>query len=107
MTATKIAAGQVVKSVNTLKDDVTLAAGANITITPAGNTLTIASTGGGNPILNQVAQQAGANFNISGTGTANVLDATTQYNIGGSRVLSVAGTFNLFAGVGAGQATIP
>jgi hypothetical protein len=47
VTATKIASGQVVKSLNTLKDDVTLAAGSNITITPAGNTLTIASTSGG------------------------------------------------------------
>ena len=47
VTAPKIASGQVVKSLNTLKDDVTLAAGSNITITPAGNTLTIASTSGG------------------------------------------------------------
>ncbi|MBI3850310.1 MAG: hypothetical protein HY298_08485 [Verrucomicrobia bacterium] len=39
--------GSVVKSLNTLKDDVALAAGANVTITPSGNTLTIASTGGG------------------------------------------------------------
>ncbi|HWN99858.1 MAG TPA: hypothetical protein VNS63_11370, partial [Blastocatellia bacterium] len=42
-TAAKIAAGQVVKSLNGLKDDVTLAAGSNITITPSGNTLTIAT----------------------------------------------------------------
>lgn len=45
ITSQKIGAGQVVKSLNTLKDDVTLAAGTNITITPAGNTLTIAATG--------------------------------------------------------------
>jgi hypothetical protein len=47
VTAGKIAGGQVVKSVNTLKDDVTLAAGANVTITPSGNTLTISASGGG------------------------------------------------------------
>jgi hypothetical protein len=47
VTAPKIAGGQVVKSLNTLKDDVTLAAGSNITLTPSGNTLTIASTSGG------------------------------------------------------------
>lgn len=47
VTAPKIASGQVVKSLNTLKDNVTLAEGSNITITPAGNTLTIASTSGG------------------------------------------------------------
>ena len=47
ITAPKIASGQVVKSLNSLSDAVTLAAGSNITITPAGNTLTIASTSGG------------------------------------------------------------
>ena len=106
VTDPKIATGQVVKSINTLKDNVTLAAGSNITITPSGNTLTIASTGGGGGggILNQTTLQTGANFNIDGTGTANIISATTQYNIGGSRVLSVAGTDNIFAGVGAGQA---
>ena len=47
VTGAKIASGQVVKSVNSLTDNVTLAAGSNITITPTGNTLTIASTSGG------------------------------------------------------------
>src|SRR5262249_22713318 len=42
--AAKIAPGNVVKGLNGLKDNVTLAAGSNITITPVGNTLTIAST---------------------------------------------------------------
>lgn len=48
ITAAKIAPAQVVKTLNGLTDAVALAPGANITITPAGNTLTIASTGGGN-----------------------------------------------------------
>ncbi len=51
VTSPKIASGQVVKGVTvgatTLTDNVTLTAGSNITITPAGNTLTIASTSGG------------------------------------------------------------
>ncbi len=47
ITAPKIATGQVVKSLNGLTDNVTLAQGNNITITPSGNTLTIASTSGG------------------------------------------------------------
>lgn len=42
-----VANGAVVKSLNTLKDDVTLAAGINVTITPSGNTLTISASGGG------------------------------------------------------------
>jgi hypothetical protein len=40
---------------------------------------------------------------FTGTGTANIFSATTQYNIGANRILSNAGTSNLFAGVGAGQ----
>ena len=36
-----------VKSLNNLKDNVTLAAGSNVTITPNGNTLTLASAGEG------------------------------------------------------------
>ena len=45
--AADVNAGAVVKSFNGLRDGVTLAAGANVTITPAGNTLTIASSGVG------------------------------------------------------------
>ncbi|MBI5473662.1 MAG: hypothetical protein HY961_15090 [Ignavibacteriae bacterium] len=47
ITAGKIAGGEVVKSINALKDNVTLAGGSNVTITPSGNTLTIAASGGG------------------------------------------------------------
>ena len=65
--------GAGVTSLNGLTNNVTLAAGSNITITPAGNTLTIASTGGGRGILNQTTLQAGANFNIDGTGSATFL----------------------------------
>ncbi len=46
ITGAKISTGQVVKSVNGLSDALTLTAGANISITPSGNTLTLASTGG-------------------------------------------------------------
>ncbi len=48
--------------------------------------------------------QANSNFNISGNGTANVITATTQYNLNNSRVLSAAGGGNFFVGVGAGAA---
>ena len=46
VTAPKISAGQVVKSVNGLTDGVTLVGTGGITITPAANTLTIASSAG-------------------------------------------------------------
>ena len=66
--------------------------------------------GSNNYIQNAAALQPGANFNIAGDGTAggtlsgNVVNAATQYNIGGVRVLSSAGTRNTFTGVSAGQA---
>ena len=46
VTSGKIPTGQVVKSINAMKDDVTLAAGSNVTITPGSNTLTISASSG-------------------------------------------------------------
>lgn len=46
VTSDKIASGQVVRNVNGITDSVNLVAGDNVTITPAGNTLTISATGG-------------------------------------------------------------
>jgi hypothetical protein len=47
-----IASGQVTRSVNGLTDDVSLVAGDNVTITPSGNTLTIASSQPPQPYIN-------------------------------------------------------
>ena len=47
ITAEKIKSGEVVKSINSLTDDVNLVAGANVTIVPSGNNLTISSSGTG------------------------------------------------------------
>ena len=64
--------------------------------------------GSGSYIQNRTSEQALANFNVSGNGTAggtltaDIVKATMQFNIGGNRVLSTAGTNNLFAGVNAG-----
>ena len=44
----------VVKSLNGIKDDVTLVAGTNITLTPSGNNLTINAAGGGGGTVTQV-----------------------------------------------------
>src|SRR5262245_15374988 len=80
---------------------------------PAGST---------NYIQNATSQQATANFNISGGGTlggalsansaaiantasANIFDATTQFNISGSRAFTLSSfSRNVFAGVNAGAA---
>ena len=53
-------------------------------------------------IQNGTSPQASSSFNISNTGSANIFNASTQYNLGGFRVLSNTGTNNMFAGVGAG-----
>jgi hypothetical protein len=45
VTAARVAAGQVVGSLNGLRDDVVLTAGPNVTLTPSGNTLSIAAAG--------------------------------------------------------------
>jgi len=64
--------------------------------------------GSGNYVQNTLTRQSAANFNIGGNGTlggtlaANLVNATTQYNINGARVLSTNGVRNTFAGVGAG-----
>lgn len=60
--------------------------------------------GSGDYLQNTTTQQSGVNFNIGGTGAANILNAGLQFNLGGNRILSNAGTDNLFAGVGAGAA---
>jgi hypothetical protein len=66
-------------------------------------------------IRNQTTPQA-ADFNVSGNGTVggnlsvsgtlsmNIVNAQTQYNLGGQRILSNGGTNNLFAGGNAGAA---
>ncbi|HMM80418.1 MAG TPA: tail fiber domain-containing protein [Pyrinomonadaceae bacterium] len=59
-------------------------------------------SGSSNYIQNGTAQQASSNFNVSGTGTANIINATTQFNIGPARVLSMDGQFNLFVGQSSG-----
>jgi hypothetical protein len=67
--------------------------------------------GSGNYIQNRISQQVNSNFSISGDGraggtlSANIVNASTQYNIGNTRMLhSKGGTTNVFAGANAGAA---
>ena len=59
-------------------------------------------------VQNRTTQQTSTNFNISGNGTVggtlsgNIVNATTQFNISNNRVLSLAGTDNLFVGINSG-----
>ena len=60
------------------------------------------TAGSANYVQNTTTQQTAANFNIDGTGAANIFNAATQFNIGGSRVLSQPSLNNVFVGSGAG-----
>lgn len=59
------------------------------------------AAGSSNYIQNGTSAQAASNFNISGTGAANILNAATQYDLAGSRVLS-SNIFNTSLGRGSG-----
>ena len=64
--------------------------------------------GSANYLQNTTSQQMSANFNIDGTGTANILNAKTQFNINGVRFLSAgpAGTDNVFLGTNTGSSIV-
>ncbi len=67
------------------------------------------TAGSGFYVQNRTTPQSNTNFNITGDGTTggtlsgNIVNSGSQYNIGNSRVLSVAGTNNTFTGFGAGN----
>src|SRR5207253_7852991 len=72
-------------------------AGTGIFSSGAG-TLNIATAG-----TNRLSVAPTGDVTATGNLTGNVVNATTQFNLGGSRVLSGAGTNNLFVGFGTGQ----
>ena len=85
-----IASGQVVRSLNGLHDTVTLAAGANVTITPAGSTVTIAATGGGAGLPSGSAGQTLRHTGSSWVASSALTNDGTSVAIGGN--LGLAGT---------------
>ena len=71
VTGAGIAPGQVVTSLNNLADAITLSAGNNVSITPSGNTLTIAAAnGGGSSIWSQLGNIAYYSAGNVGIGTS-------------------------------------
>ncbi len=62
-------------------------------------------------IQNTLSQQSSSNFNIDGTGSANVLNVVSEYDLGGNRLVtslpaSAAPFGHLFIGVGTGTAIL-
>ncbi len=79
ITAAKVAGGQMVKSLNGLKDDVTLQTGANLTLAASGNSLTVAAIS--SPVF-------------AGTVSADALSVAGHASIGGQlSKLDVADNF--------------
>ncbi|MEI6676632.1 MAG: tail fiber domain-containing protein, partial [Verrucomicrobiota bacterium] len=102
VTAGKIASGQLVKSLtagaNTLYDNVTLAAGNNVTLTPSGQTVTIAATGGQavtslNGLQGAVTLAGGNNVTITPSGQTLTVAAS-----GGTQGWSLTGNAGTTAG---------
>jgi hypothetical protein len=93
----------VVNTVNTLSGNVVLASGANVSITPSGNTLTVAASGIAttiNTLSGAVVLAPGTNVSITPSGNTLTISSTgfalTANNSGGST----------FTGAGFGSATI-
>lgn len=86
-----VSAGPKVDSLNSLTGAITLAAGANITITPLGNTLTVASTaagggGGGNALIG-----TGGVTITSGTNTTQVSSQIDKALVGAGAATVISG----------------
>lgn len=65
------------------------------------------TAGSANYVQNQnTSPQALANFNIDGTGSANILNAATQFNLGGNRVLATPALDSLAVGLNAGAGSL-
>jgi hypothetical protein len=93
-TASDVGAGSVVKSLNNLRDSLTLQAGNNVTITPTGNTLTIAAAnGGGSSIWSQVNNNAYYTTGNVGIGTSGPLAPLEVNGITRSTRSSVNGQY--------------
>ncbi len=87
--AADIAAGAVVKTVNGLTDAVVLDAGTNITITPAGNTLTIDAGSGMENTLDEA-------YNEGGAGAGRIITADNgAVDIQGTDGLTVSGNVGI------------
>jgi hypothetical protein len=106
VTAPKIAAGQVVKSLNGKFDNVTLVAGSNISITPSGSTLTIAATGGGLALpFSGTISSTSSPFIIANTGSGDGV-AGSSFSGSGVRGISTNGNGVLGTSSAAGKAAV-
>ncbi len=100
-----IAGGQVVKNLNGLFDGITLAAGSNVTITPSGQTLTIAAAGSNESITPGNGLTATPNP-ITGAGTIGIADGgvgAQQLAAGAVQAANIAGNAVQSGNIAPGQ----
>ena len=98
--AGKIPNGTVVRSLNGLTEAVTLSAGANVSITPSGNTLQISSSGGGGSVtlpFNGTAASSNPLFKVNNTGTSTAIYGDSTGQIG---VVGVGGDKGVYGSTG-------
>ena len=90
VTGASIQNNQIVRSVNNIKDDVTISAGDNVSITNAGNSITISAetSGSGGNTLDQAYDQGGA-----GAGRTITADAGA-FKVGGTDGALFTGTYS-------------
>jgi len=94
VTGVKIATGQVARSLNGLFDNVTLAAGSNITIVPTGNTLTLSGSSSGNNW--SLTGNAGTTPSLNFLGTTDT--QPLAFKINGAEVMRLSAGGNLGIG---------
>jgi hypothetical protein len=96
--ADMVKSGSVVKSLNGLTDNVTLASGANVSIVPSGNTLTISAAGsGGASYWSMLGTNTYYNLGNVGLGTSN---PATKLEVRGPLTLETGGDATLYTGTG-------
>jgi hypothetical protein len=113
--------GQTVRSLNNLADNITLAAGPNMSITSSGNTLTLAASVPTQPYINPLRvatlqwyerNRTGAGLAFSQPGISLVFDGSNMWTTTGASLIkfrpgdcAILGTFSTQAGGGAGALT--
>ncbi len=111
VTGKKVADGNLVRSINTLTDDITLSAGSNVSITETGNILTISASGSGGDFTLPYSGSTSATGNAfdithTGSGSAGFFEIDNSSSLYTALVCKTNGTTSAISGytIGIGMA---